>query len=288
VANAIFEGADAIMLSGESAIGKYPVESVATMARIAKKIEQALPYPEILRSKRLQGTASVTDAISYATCTTAASLGINAIITSTSTGATARRVAKYRPQADVFAVTAHTEIMNKLVLVWGVYPVLTGETQGTDDMFEESLNRCLEKGYINKGDMVVLTAGSPAAFPGSTNLLKVHVVGDILLQGMGIGSKAVSGTVRVILTDADVEKIQLGDIVVCHSAHKSLVPYLDRVQALIAEEGGLTSDAAIIGLTMGLPVIVGASNATDLLADGMLVTVDTAHGRLYNGLAKVK
>ncbi|MCX5779214.1 MAG: PEP-utilizing enzyme, partial [Firmicutes bacterium] len=113
-------------------------------------------------------------------------------------------------------------------------------------------------------------------------------VGDILLRGMGIGSKPVSGMVRVILTDADVEKIQPGDIVVCHSAHKSLVPYLDLIQALIAEEGGLTSDAAIMGLTVGLPVIVGARNATNLLKDGMLVTVDTAHGRLYGGLAKVK
>jgi len=288
VANAIFDGADAIMLSGESAAGQYPIESVETMARIARRTEQALPYPEILRRKRLQGTVSVTDAISYATCTTAASLGIDSIITTTSTGSTARRVAKYRPQADILAVTSHPEVVRKLLLVWGVYPVLTGRTQGTDDMFEVSINRCLEKGYIHKGDMVVLTAGSPSGFPGSTNLLKVQVVGDILLQGMGIGTHPVSGTVRVILTEADVERIQPGDILVCHSANKNLVPYLDRIQAIIAEEGGLTSDAAIMGLTVGLPVVVGARNATALLENGMLVTVDIAHGRLYSGLAKVR
>lgn len=287
VANAIFDGADAIMLSGETAVGDYPVEAVETMARIAQRAEQALPYPDILRSKRLQGTKSVTDAISYATCTTAASLGISSIITATSMGTTARMVAKYRPQADILAVTSHPEIVRKLLLVWGVCPVLTRQTHGTDEMFEESLHRCLEKGYINKGDMVVLTAGSPSGFPGSTNLLKVQVVGDIILQGMGIGSQPVVGPVRIITSDADVADIQAGDVVVCRSAYKSIISHLDKAAALIAEEGGLTSDAAIIGLTAGLPVIVGAAEATRLLVNGMLVTVDTAHGRIYSGVAKV-
>jgi pyruvate kinase len=287
VANATFDRADAIMLSGESAAGKYPVETVETMARIARKAEEVIAYQEILRSKRLQGISSVTDAISYATCATAASLEISSIITATSTGATARMVSKYRPRADIFAVTSDPKVMRKLVLVWGVYPVLTRPAHGTDELFEATLARCLEIGYIKKGDMVVLTAGSPPGFPGSTNLLKVHVVGDILLQGMGIGSKPVSGIVRVILSDDDLDKIQTGDIIVCHSADKSFVPYLDRVQALVAEEGGLTSDAAIMGLNTGLQVIVGARDATSILENDMMITIDTAHGRIYSGLAKV-
>lgn len=287
VANAIFDGADAIMLSGETAAGKYPVESVETMARIAKRTEEVLPYQEILRSKRLQGTASVTDAISYATCATAASLGISSIITATSIGTTARMVSKYRPEADIIAVTPDRRVMNKLVLVWGVHPVLTQETKGTDELFEAALARCLEMGYIKKGDMVVLTAGSPFGISGSTNLLKVHVVGDILVQGMGIGVKPVSGKVRIIMKDEDLEKIQFGDVLVCRSAHSAYVSYLERVVALIAEEGGLTSDAAIIGLNMGLQVIVGARNATSILENDMLVTVDTPHGRVYSGLTKV-
>ncbi len=287
VANAIFDGADAIMLSGETAAGKYPVESVETMARIAKRAEEVLPYQEILRSKRLQGTASVTDAISYATCATAASLGISSIITATSIGTTARMVSKYRPQADIIAVTPDSKVMNKLVMVWGVHPVLTQETKGTDELFEESLARCLEIGYIKKGDLVVLTAGSPSGFSGSTNLMKVHVVGDILVQGMGIGVKPVSGKVRIILDDEDLEKIQVGDVLVCRAAHSAYAKYLERVVALIAEEGGLTSDAAIMGLNMGIQVIVGARDATRILENDMLVTVDTPHGRVYSGLAKV-
>lgn len=287
VANAIFDGADAIMLSGETAAGSYPVEAVQTMARIAARSEQALPYQEILRRKRPLGTISVTDAISYATCSAAASLGISSIITATSIGSTARMVAKYRPQADIFAVTTHPEVVRKLLLIWGVCPVLTRQTQGTDALFEESLERCLEKGYIKKGDMVVLTAGSPSGFPGSTNLLKVQVVGDILMQGMGIGTRPVSGLVRLIIDETDIEDIREGDILVCKSAYKFLVPKLGKAAAIIAEEGGLTSDAAIIGLNMGMPVVVGAAGATRILQNDMLVTVDTAHGRIYGGVAKV-
>lgn len=287
VANAVFDGADAIMLSGESAAGKYPVEAVETMVKVALRTEQVLAYQEFLRAKRLQGTSSVTDAISYATCTTAASLGVSTIITSTTTGATARMVSKYRPQADIIAVTADAAVMRKLVLVWGVYPVLTKPTYGTDEIFETALNSCLEKGYIKKGDMVVLTAGSPAGLTGTTNLIKVHVVSDILLQGMGIGRQPVSGRIRVILSESDLEAIKPGDILVCRAAYSSMTPYLGKVKAMVAEEGGLTSDAAIMGLNTGLPVVVGARDATRILKDGDLVTIDTTHGRIYNGLAKV-
>lgn len=287
VANAIFDGADAIMLSGESAAGKYPVEAVETMARIAKRAEEVLPYKEILRKKRLQGTQSVTDAISYATCTTASNLGISAIITATTTGTTARMVAKYRPEATILAVTPNPRILKKLALVWGVNPVLTRETRGTDELLDESLSVCLEKGHIKCGDMVVLTAGSPSGFSGGTNLIKVHVVGKILVQGMGIGSRPVNGHVRIVLRDEDLDTIKSGDIVVCNAANAAFAPYLERVQALVAEAGGLTSDAAILGLNLGIPVIVGARDATVILKDDQLITVDTSHGRIYAGLTKV-
>jgi len=287
VANAIFDGADAIMLSGESAAGRYPVEAVETMARVAARAEQALPYHDLLRSKRLQGTSSVTDAISFATCTTVASLGINTIVTSTTTGATARMVSKYRPRADIFAVTANPAVMRKLVMVWGVYPVLTRPAYGTDDILEAALDRCLEKQYIRQGDMVVLTAGSPAGLTGSTNLIKVHVVSDILLRGMGVGSKPASGRSKIVLDETDLTRIESGDILVCRAVYPAMVPYLNKVTAIVAEEGGLTSDAAIIGLNTGLPVIVGAQDATRILKEGDLVTIDTAHGLIYSGLAKV-
>ena len=287
VANAIFDGADAIMLSGETAAGKYPVASVETMARIAKRAEEVIDYKEILKKKALQGNLSVTDAISYACCSTASNLSISSIITPTQTGLTARMIAKYRPEANILAVTPNAKVLRKLALVWGVHPVLAHETHGTDELLDESLACCLDKGYIKRGDMVVLSAGSPSGISGGTNLIKVHIVGEILAYGMGIGNRPVSGNVRVILNDADLGKIQSGDILVTNAASSAFAPYLNKIQALIAEAGGLTSDAAIMGLNAGIPVIVGCREATSILKDDMLVTVDTPHGRIYNGLTKV-
>lgn len=287
VANAIFEGADAIMLSGETAAGKYPLAAVETMARIAKRAEESINYKEILARKGLQGNLSVTDAISHACCTIAGNLGIPSIITPTQTGTTARMIAKYKPAADILAVTSHEKVLRKLTLVWGVYPVLARETSGTDELLDEALNCCLEKEYIKRGDMVVLSAGSPTGISGGTNLIKVHIVGEILAYGMGIGNRPVSGTVRVIIHDDDLHKIQPGDIIVTNAASPALSAYLDKIKGLIAEVGGLTSDAAIIGLNAGIPVIVGCNGATAIFQDDMLVTVDTSHGRIYNGLTKV-
>jgi pyruvate kinase len=154
VANAIFDGADAIMLSGETAAGKYPVEVVETMARIAKRAEDALPYQELLRRKRLQGSLTVTDAISYATCATAMNLGASAILTATRSGYTARMVAKYRPQAKIVAATPDERVLKQMALVWGVHPVLIKDIEGTDALLDESINVALENGCIKKGDLI--------------------------------------------------------------------------------------------------------------------------------------
>ncbi|NLO21820.1 MAG: pyruvate kinase [Syntrophomonadaceae bacterium] len=287
VANAIFDGADAIMLSGETAAGKYPVEVVETMARIAQRTEDALPYQELLRKKRFQGSLTVTDAISYATCATAMNLGASAILTATRSGYTARMVAKYRPQAQIVAATPSEDVLKQMALVWGVYPVLIRDIEGTDALLDESINAALEKGCIKKGDLIVLTAGVPTGLSGETNLLKVHIVGDILVQGMGIGSTAPSGKAKIVLSIADLDKIEEGDIVVTSNADSYMAPLLGRIKALVAEEGGLTSNAAIMGLNANIPVIVGAKDASTIIKDGMLVTIDTPRGKVYKGLTKV-
>ncbi len=287
VANAIFDGADAIMLSGETAAGKYPVEVVETMARIARRAEEVLPYQELLRQKRMQGSLTVTDAISYATCATAMNLGASAILTATRSGYTARMVSKYRPEAKIVAATPDEAVLRKLALVWGVYPVLIKDAEGTDALLDESINAALEKGCINKGELIVLTAGVPTGLSGETNLLKVHIVGDILVQGMGIGLEPTSGKAKIVLSAADMAKIEDGDIVVTTNADSYLAPLLGRIKALIAEEGGLTSNAAIMGLNANIPVIVGAVGASTILQDGMVITVDTPRGRVYKGLTRV-
>lgn len=176
VANAIFDGTDAVMLSGETAIGKFPIQSVETMAKIALRTEKALNFGEILRAKRIDYPRTITDAISHATCTIAMDLGADAILTPTASGSTARRVSRYRPKAPVIALSAVEDTLYHLCLTWGVLPVKVPRAQGTDEMFNIGVHACLEKDLIKKGDLVVLTAGVPVGVQGTTNLIKVHVV----------------------------------------------------------------------------------------------------------------
>ena len=289
VANAIFDGTDAIMLSGETAAGKYPEESVITMAQIAKRTEQAMHYDEILGRKTFSPKASITDSISSATCSTSQNLGAAAIITSTQSGFTAKMVSKYRPKAPVIAVTPEESVVRKLLLSWGVFPVLGRQTDNTDDMFQEAIETSLKANYIKEGDLVVITAGVPVGMAGTTNLLKVHIVGDVIVKGTGIGNNAVFGSVIVAKTAKELrDKKNIGSILVTVSTDRDLVPYLDGITAIVAEEGGLTSPTAIVGLSKGIPVVVGANGATSVLKDGEEVTVDPHRGIIYRGYATVK
>lgn len=289
VANAIFDGTDAIMLSGETAAGKYPVEAVETMARIAERAEAALRYGDMLvKKKDLFPEITVTDAISYATCTTAQRLGATAIITSTESGNTARMVSKYRPKAAIVAVTPHMRVLRKLALVWGVQPLLVGTRRNTDEMMATAVEAALNAGIVKGGDLVVITAGVPIGVRGTTNLIRVHTIGEIIAQGTGIGGSKVSGKVRIVTNLRDAEKkVESGDIIVTGATDKEYVPLIKKGGAVITETGGLTSHAAIVCLEFGTPVIVGVEEATSILKEGEVVTVDAQRGLVYRGAAKI-
>lgn len=289
VANAILDGSDAVMLSGETASGKYPIEAVKTMHNIAINTESSSQYMETLQSKRtLDNHISTTNAISRATCTTAEDLKASAIITATSSGYTSKAVSKFRPQSPIIAATTSERVMRKLALVWGVYPVLSAKSESTDEIIDVSIHSAMLKGYVKEGDLIVITAGIPVGVSGSTNLIKVHTVGKVLLKGTGIGKKSASGTVCV---GSNVEKLRdkfkEGQILVCEYTDKDIVEFMEKASAIIVEQGGLTSHAAIVGLNLGKPTIVGAENATSLLKDGDIVTVDAVTGLVYEGEAKV-
>lgn len=286
VANAVYDGTDAIMLSGETASGKYPLESVQTMARIALRTEQALSYDGYTGRKH---GATVTDAISHATVQAAAELGAAAIITSTQSGWTARMVAKYRPRAPIIAVTTEEATARRLNLLCGVYPVMGETITTTDEMMQEAVMRSLSAGLIRNGDLVVITAGVPVGVPGTTNLLKVHVVGDVLARGTGIGLLHSEGRICVAKNAAEaLSKLEQGDILVTPATDRDYMGVLDKAGGIIAEEGGLTSHAAIVGLNLNKATIVGVNGATSLLKDGQLVTLDGARGLVYKGHAAVK
>lgn len=284
VANAIIDGSDAIMLSGETASGTYPVEAVATMARIAVKTESALNYRELLTGKASYIERTTTDAISHATVQIAHDLCASAIITSTESGHTGRMVSKYRPQAAIVAVTPKEKTVRRLCLQWGVHPTLGPDFASTDELFTNAITSALSTRLVKEGDLVVITAGLPVGTRGTTNLIRVHVIGNVLMNGMGIGKKAVTGKVCVVRSSEDLKtKFKAGDILVISNVDEDSAQYASQASAIVAEEAGITSNAAIIGISYSLPVLVGVDGVTAALTDGIVVTVDAARGLLYQG-----
>lgn len=285
VANAIFDGTDAIMLSGETAAGHYPVEAVKMMVKIARKAEDSI---SLKKRKEPSAIKTITDAISHATCSIARDLEVKAIITSTKSGYTARAVAKFRPEVPIIAVTPRQKVTRTLQIVRGVWPLEVEDTRSTDEMFKEAVEGALKSGLVQKGDMVVITAGAPANVTGTTNLIRVHIVGDVLLRGTGIGNGSISGTAFVARNAKEAMIMPAGSILVVPATDKDLMETLQRSAAIIAEEGGLTSHAAIAGLELNIPVIVGAKGATELLTTGDEITMDAQRGLVYRGKVDVK
>ncbi|PKG24997.1 pyruvate kinase [Niallia nealsonii] len=288
VANAIFDGTDAIMLSGETAAGVYPVEAVQTMNNIASRAEQALNHKEILSKRSRDVEPNITDSIGQSVAHTALNLEVKAVITPTGSGHTARMISKYRPEAPIVAVTYDAHIMRQLALVWGVYPRLSQKSESTDEMLDVAVQESVNSAIVTHGDLVVITAGLPVGETGTTNIMKIHVIGDILAKGQGIGRKTAFGKVVVAHTATEaLEKVTTGSILVTTGTDRDMVPALEKCSALITEEGGLTSHAAVVGLNIGIPVIVGVENATSIFKDGQDITVDTRIGTVYSGHASV-
>lgn len=288
VANAVLDGTDAIMLSGETAAGRYPVEAVSTMAKVAARAEESCEYGLVHNVDTQSGMNTVTNAVSYATCTIAGELKASAIITATQGGYTARMVSKYRPRSMVIATTPDERVQRQLSLSWGVYPLLARTAENTDDTLEVSVKAARAEGLISEGDLVVLTAGVPTAVTGTTNLIRVHTVAKVLTQGMGVGNRSAYGKAVFVTRPGDgAEKFYPGNILVIKSGDRELVPYMEMASAIIAEEGGLTSHAAIVGLNLGKPTIVGVKDVFELLDDGEIVTVDGTTGLIYRGIATV-
>ncbi len=284
VANAIFDGTDAIMLSGETAAGKYPREAVETMSRIAEKAESALPYREIfLKQSNLQQT-TVTEAISQAVANSALDLNAKAIVTSTESGYTSRMVSKYRPKAPIIAVTPKESVMRRLSLTWGVIPVKGEDATNTDELFRYAIDSAMKTNFIQSGDLIVITAGVPVGRSGTTNLIRIHHVGEMIAKGQGIGTQNANGQV-VVATSAEeaVERAVEGCILVTKSTDKDYMPAIEKAAALITETGGITSHAAVVGLSLGIPVIVGVENAVEVLRSQSEISVYPEVGVIYSG-----
>lgn len=288
VANAIFDGTDAVMLSGETAAGLYPVESVQTMNNIALKAESALQHKRILDERSKHVNMTITEAISQSVTHTAINLDVKAIIAPTESGYTARMISKYRPKQTIVAVTFNDRVNRQLALVWGVHPVQGKKTSSTDEMLDVAIKRGLASGVCKHGDRVLITAGVPVGESGTTNLLKVHIIGDVIAKGQGVGRQIAYGKAVVATTGEEaIAKVSEGDILVTHSTDRDMMPAIEKAAGIVTVEGGVTSHAAVVGLSLGIPVIVAVENALEVIEDGEDITIDGTKGDIYKGHASV-
>ena len=288
VANAIFDGTDAVMLSGETAAGLYPVESVQTMNNIALKAESALQHKRILDERSKHVNMTITEAISQSVTHTAINLDVKAIIAPTESGYTARMISKYRPKQTIVAVTFNDRVNRQLALVWGVHPVQGKKTSSTDEMLDVAIKRGLASGVCKHGDRVLITAGVPVGESGTTNLLKVHIIGDVIAKGQGVGRQSAYGKAVVATTGEEaIAKVSEGDILVTHSTDRDMMPAIEKAAGIVTVEGGVTSHAAVVGLSLGIPVIVAVENALEVIEDGEDITIDGTKGDIYKGHASV-
>ncbi len=284
VANAIYDGTSAIMLSGETAAGQYPVEAVRTMAKIARRTESDIDYRKQFRERTPDGFTSVTGAISHATCTTASDLKAAAIITVTKSGSTARMISKYRPETPIIGCATTEKVCRHMNLSWGITPLLIDERDNTDDLFHHAVEKAFACGLVQYGDLVVITAGIPIGVSGTTNMLKVQIVGDVLTAGTGLVDKKICGSLCVCRTEDEALKtFRDGEILVIPETSNRLLPLLRRASGIICEAPGSDSHAAIAGMTLDIPAIVGASGATRILKSGTTVTVDGKRGLVFTG-----
>ncbi|MBQ6713334.1 MAG: pyruvate kinase [Selenomonadales bacterium] len=284
IANAIMDGTDAIMLSGETAAGKYPIEAVKMMNKIAVHTEQNLNYEKMFLTKGIATNISSTNAISHATVQVAQELHAAAILTVSASGYTPRMISKYRPNAPIICVTPYQKTRRRVQLLRGVKTILGHFCKNSDEMVGNGVDSAVEAGAVKEGDLVVITAGVPVGISGTTNMIRVQVIGDVLLRGAGIGQRAAVGNCCVASSIKDIkEKFKPGDILVTNGINEETARYAAQASAIITEEGGLTSPAAIIGVSCGIPVIVGAKEARTILHDQDRVTVDAARGAVYKG-----
>lgn len=285
VANAVFDGTDAVMLSGETAAGSYPVQAVNTMANIVEKIESSEAYHN--RRKPGHGELTITNAVGEAVVQIAENMNAAAIIAASSSGHTPRMLSKYRPDCPVLGVSSKITTVRRLCLSWGVYCLFTPEFKDTDSMVLDSVNAAEKMGSVKTGDLVVVAAGVPLGIQGNTNMIKVHTVGNAVLSGIGIGKAPVTGFAKLTTSD-NLDDFVEGDILVCKSLTPDLFSVLEKAAAIVTEEGGEQCEAAHAAAQYNIPVVMDVLKAREVLGHGKIISVDPEHGMVYQGRVRLK
>ena len=280
VANAIYDGTGAVMLSGETAAGKYPVEALKAMATIAETTEADSSFDSLVHHAGNQDShLTIGAAVAHAACTTAGDIGATAIISASKSGETARLLSRFRPDTAIIACVLDERTRRQMNIYRGITPLLMGYASSTDELISMSVDAAEKANLVHSGDLVVVTAGVPVGVSGTTNMIKIHLVGNTLLAGVGIGQHNAKGEVCVCRNAAEAEKkFKPGQILVLPFTTNTMLPYMKEAAGIITEEAGTNSHSAIVGLTLDKAVIVGASNATRTLKDGMMISMDCSRG----------
>jgi len=280
VANAVYDGTSAIMLSGETAAGLYPVRALKVMAKIAVRAENDINYRRRFEGSRYDlENDNVTNAISHAACTTAYDLGASSIITVSMSGRAARNISKYRPDIPIIGCTPSEYTYRQLALSWGVVPARIKEEDELNNLLEDAVNAAQDVGCVKNGDLVVISTGIPLKISGTTNLLKVHIAGNIMIKGVGIGNGVAHGRIQVVESiEESGFRFEDGDILVVKETSNEFMAIIKKASGIIAEKPGTNSHAAIVGAALDIPVIVGAKEACKILKSGVFASIDAEHG----------
>ena len=281
VSNAIFDGTDAVMLSGETAVGEYPLEAVRFLVKTAEVSEAALPYDKLLTIGASHSTQTVANSTCYAACAIAHDLKAAAILVATESGQSARMVARHRPKPSIIATSPKVYVRRQMQLLWGVISLEIRDEDSINKLFDNAIVESIENGLIKHGERIVIVAGIPYKISGSTNMLKIHEVGDINLHGYGVGQEVITAEVTIVDEDTILADIPTGTILVTYDTDSSMLGQMKNAVGIITEHPGLTSHAAMVGREEQIPVITGVKHATQKLKNGQVVTMNCAFGQIY-------
>lgn len=289
VANAIFDRTDAVMLSGESAKGNYPVEAILTMDRIAKEVESSFDYIKKFDENRTTLLPNIASAVSHSACTTAHDLGAKIIAVVSMSGRAVRMVAKYRPACPILACTPNEKTLRQLNLVWGAIPMpVSYREDNFHKLFEDVCEASCRSGLTQVGDIMVFTGGTPLGSKGATNTLKVGVVGKKVIEAISRNTSAEDVTARTLIIDSGDSSLELkfrkGMVMVTSDNSPALIPYVKQSAALIVGSSKNDNFARLIKAAkeVNIPVVAAAVDVEEAIPDNLLVRVDSGKGIVYN------
>jgi len=286
VANAIFDGTDVVMLSGETAGGMYPIESVTMMARIATKAESSSEYFNEITNRHGNLNRNITNTISFAAVSMSQDLNAPCIVAVTDSGFAANMVARARPNCPILAITTVPRVCRQLNLTWGCKPVLTGSMSGNDEVFDVVEELALESGLAKTGDAIVALAGVPIGVAATTNTLKVRILGNVLASGQSKDRGTVRGIARVFKVMEETDHFfEKGDILVATTTSDDMMEYIKKAGAIVVGswEQIDTSHAETVTRALDIPLLVSQEKVVDLINEGIAVTVDCDNGFVFNG-----